>query len=227
MPVDQFWEWVLRLALAGALGALVGTERESRGHPAGIRTQALVALASALFTAVGIEGFSGDAADPTRVASQVATGIGFIGGGVILKYRGSVRGLTTAATLWLSAALGVAVGAGMIVPALVAAALAFLLIFGLALLKPFVRQRGARTLHVQYEPGHGTIGPLLRSLHDMGGEVDDVQVEDDVDSSTGGPLREVWIQIVTGDDAELERIADAVRARPEVHAVTMFHDRYT
>lgn len=220
MPGNEIWDWLLRLVLAGGLGAMVGTERESRGHPAGIRTQALVALASALLTGVGIEGFAGAAADPTRIASQVVTGIGFIGAGVILKNRGTVRGITTAATLFLSAALGVAVGAGMIVPAVMAALAAFVLMFGLSFLKPLIRRRGARTVHVVYEQGHGTIGPLLRSLQDIGGTIEDVQVEDDADAS-GSSRRQVWVRIVTGDDAELARVVEAVRERPEVRAVTL------
>jgi putative Mg2+ transporter-C (MgtC) family protein len=219
VPMEQVLDWAFRLLLAGVLGALVGTERESRGHPAGIRTQALVALAAALMTGVGAEGFVGSAADPTRVASQVVTGIGFIGAGVILQHRGTVRGLTTAATLWLSAALGIAVGAGVVIPAVMAAAAAFVLMFGLSTLKPLIRRHGARTIHVQYERGYGTMGPLLRSLQEIGGTIDDVQVEDIGEEDVDGPLRHVWIRIVTGDELELERVLEEMRQRSEVRAV--------
>lgn len=215
MEMELVWDWLFRLSLAGLLGALVGTERESRGHPAGIRTQSLVALAAALLTGVGAEGFAGAAADPTRVASQVVTGIGFIGAGVILKNRGTVRGLTTAATLFLSAALGVAVGAGMIIPAVMASALALVLMFGLSALKPFIRNRGARVVHVEYERGHGTMGPLLRSLQEIGGTIDDVQIDDDA-GTADDPLRHVLIRIVTGDRTELEQVLDEMRQRPEI-----------
>lgn len=219
MTGDEAIDWILRLLIASALGALVGTERESRGHPAGIRTQALVALASALLTGVGAEGFAGAAADPTRVASQIVTGIGFIGAGVILKQGGTVRGLTTAATLWLSAALGVAVGAGMVIPAVMAAVAAFILMYGLSSLKPFIRRRAAHTLHVQYDRGHGTLGPMLRSLQEIGGTIDDVTIEDETEG--GDLVRHVWVRIVTGDDADLRRVADAMRERPEVRAVAV------
>lgn len=219
MTGDEAIDWILRLLIASALGALVGTERESRGHPAGIRTQALVALASALLTGVGAEGFGGASADPTRIASQVVTGIGFIGAGVILKQGGTVRGLTTAATLWLSAALGVAVGAGLVIPAVMAAATAVILMYGLSTLKPFIRRQAARTLHVQYDPGHGTLGPMLRSLQEIGGAIDDVTIEDE--SEDGDPVRHVWVRIITGDDTELRRVADAMRERPEVRSVTL------
>lgn len=219
MTGDEAIDWILRLVIASALGALVGTERESRGHPAGIRTQALVALASALLTGVGAEGFAGSAADPTRIASQIVTGIGFIGAGVILKQGGTVRGLTTAATLWLSAALGVAVGAGMVIPAVMAAVAAFVLMYGLSSLKPFIRRRAAHTLHVQYGRGHGTLGPMLRSLQQIGGTIDDVTIEDETED--GEPVRHVWVRIVTGDDTELRRVADAMRERPEVRSVVV------
>ena len=219
--MEEVWEWALRLLVAGLLGALVGTERESRGHPAGIRTQALVALAAALLTGVGAEGFAGSAADPTRVASQVVTGIGFIGAGVILKNRGTVRGLTTAATLWLSAALGVAVGAGMVIPAVMAAVAAFLLMFGLSTLKPFIRRRAGRTVRVEYERGHGTMGPLLRSLQDIGGTIEDVQIEDHAGDCIRDPYRHVAIRILTGDELELERVVTEINDRPEVHSVSV------
>ena len=109
-----------RLALAAALGGAIGVEREIRDREAGIRTHLLVALGSALFTIVSAYGFheflaSGDAvvrADPTRIAAQIVTGIGFLGAGAIIREGLSVRGLTTAATLWVSAAIGMAAGAG-------------------------------------------------------------------------------------------------------------------
>lgn len=219
MTGDEAIDWILKLLIASALGALVGTERESRGHPAGVRTQALVALASALLTGVGAEGFAGASADPTRIASQVVTGIGFIGAGVILKQGGTVRGLTTAATLWLSAALGVAVGAGLVIPAVMAAVVSFILMYGLSTLKPFIRRRSAHTLHVQYDPGHGTLGPMLRSLQEISGTIDDVTIEDETED--GDPVRHVWVRIVTGDDTELRRVADDMRERAEVRAVTI------
>src|SRR3954465_2370770 len=96
--------------------ALLGLEREVRGDPAGSRTHALVAVGAALFTIAGAYGFSdvprGPNIDPARVAAQVASGVGFLGAGAILRQGFGVRGLTTAATLWLAAAIGVASGAG-------------------------------------------------------------------------------------------------------------------
>ncbi|HEV2005686.1 MAG TPA: MgtC/SapB family protein [Candidatus Limnocylindrales bacterium] len=105
----------LRLVLAAALGALIGGEREIHGHPAGIRTHMLVALGSGLFTVLSIHGFGqgpGVPIDPTRIAAQIVSGIGFLGAGAILKDGIVIRGLTTAASLWATAAVGMAAGAG-------------------------------------------------------------------------------------------------------------------
>ena len=97
---------ILRLALAGALGAFIGLERELRGYPAGIRTLALVTLGSALFTEASQLFPGGD----DRMAAQIVTGIGFLGAGVIFREGYTVRGITTAATIWSAAAVGVAIG---------------------------------------------------------------------------------------------------------------------
>ncbi|MEA2510513.1 MAG: putative Mg2+ transporter-C (MgtC) family protein [Actinomycetota bacterium] len=107
-----------RILLAALLGGMVGFEREFRDQPAGFRTHILVSLGAALFTMAGAYGVSsfvgarGVSFDPTRIAAQVVTGIGFLGAGAILRYGVTVRGLTTAAALWVTAAIGVAVGLG-------------------------------------------------------------------------------------------------------------------
>lgn len=118
-------DFAARLIVAAALGGLVGAEREIHGHPAGIRTHMLVALGSALFTVLSIHGFGqgpGSGIDPTRIAAQIVTGIGFLGAGAILKDGVVIRGLTTAASLWATAAVGLATGAGEYVIAGVSAA---------------------------------------------------------------------------------------------------------
>lgn len=138
-------ELAYRLLLAAAFGGIVGFERELKDQPAGLRTHILVALGSCLFTLVsafGFEVFAGRPsttavrADVTRIASQVVVGIGFLGGGTILRAGGSVRGLTTAASLWVTAAIGLAVGAGFLVGAAIAAGIT---VFSLAALKPIER----------------------------------------------------------------------------------------
>jgi putative Mg2+ transporter-C (MgtC) family protein len=102
-----------RLLLAAGLGAILGAEREMRQRAAGFRTNTLIALGSAAFTLVSIQLAESDGGDPTRIPSQIVTGIGFLGGGAILRGgAGDIRGLTTAATVWVNAAIGMAAGAG-------------------------------------------------------------------------------------------------------------------
>ncbi len=107
---------VFRMLVAAVLGAAIGLEREIHEHPAGMRTHLLVALGSAIFTELSIYGFGtgpgSPSIDPSRVAAQVVSGIGFLGAGAILKYGTSIRGLTTAASLWAAAAIGMAAGSG-------------------------------------------------------------------------------------------------------------------
>jgi putative Mg2+ transporter-C (MgtC) family protein len=119
----------LRLLLAAALGAGIGYQRERANKPAGLRTHILISVGSALFTVVSIFGFSG-VVDPSRVAAGVVTGIGFIGAGVIFRgMRGDhVMGLTTAASVWITAAIGLAAGVGWYLIATIVAAIAVLVL---------------------------------------------------------------------------------------------------
>jgi putative Mg2+ transporter-C (MgtC) family protein len=115
----------VRLVVASLLGLAIGFEREIHGHPAGLRTHMLVAVGSGLFTVLSIHGFLGEPGaapvDPTRIAAQIVSGIGFLGAGAILKDGIVIRGLTTAASLWATSAVGMAAGAGEYLLATVAA----------------------------------------------------------------------------------------------------------
>ena len=117
MPVEL--EMVLRILLAMALGAIIGFQRGKAEKPAGMRDLILISAGSALFTVVSIYGFG---ADPARVAAGIVTGIGFLGAGAIIRRGegGVVKGLTTAATIWITAGIGLAAGAGMYIIAAVA-----------------------------------------------------------------------------------------------------------
>lgn len=132
---------VARLGLAVLLAGVVGLERELSAQPAGLRTHVLVSLGAALFA---LTGTAVAHADPTRVAAQVVSGIGFLGGGAILREGVSVRGLTTAATLWAAAAIGLASGLGIYRPAVFAAVIAVAVTAGLKVVerRAFSRRRG-------------------------------------------------------------------------------------
>src|SRR5947208_12070583 len=112
---------LLRLSAGVGLGTVIGFERQYRARMAGLRTNALVAAGATLFVLLSAHGFTGGSADPTRVAAQVVSGIGFLGAGVIIREGLTVRGLNTAATLWCSAAVGALAGAGLYQPAVVGA----------------------------------------------------------------------------------------------------------
>jgi putative Mg2+ transporter-C (MgtC) family protein len=105
------------------VGLAIGTEREYHGHPAGIRTMALIAVGSCMFTALALEPVFGLRVDPTRIAAQIVTGVGFLGAGSIMRQGEAVRGLTTAASIWVAASLGMAVGFGYFLIAIFTAAL--------------------------------------------------------------------------------------------------------
>jgi putative Mg2+ transporter-C (MgtC) family protein len=187
---------VLRLVLSAVLGGLVGLERERLEWAAGMRTHALVSLGSALFMVVSIFGFSDILAaqhvilDPSRVAAQVASGIGFIGAGTIILRREVVKGLTTAASIWAVAAVGLAVGGGMFLAAGAATLLALAL---LVLAKPlkarlFPNRKEARRVRVVV--GRGTPLAVLRD------EIEAAEV----------PLERIVVRPGSGteeDDAEL------------------------
>lgn len=122
LSLTVFGSILLRIACAAALGALIGLERQWRARAAGIRTNTLVALGAALFAIMGAYAFA-SGGDPTRVAAQVASGIGFLGAGVIMKQGASISGINTAATLWASAAVGLLAGSGLVLVALAGTAL--------------------------------------------------------------------------------------------------------
>jgi putative Mg2+ transporter-C (MgtC) family protein len=112
MTSIQPLELVGRLLLAACLGGLIGLEREARQKAAGLRTNTLIALGSALFTLLSFATAWGTPTDPSRVAAGIVTGVGFLGGGVILRTRGHVQGMTTAATIWVNSAIGMAAAVG-------------------------------------------------------------------------------------------------------------------
>ncbi len=169
------WEELGELGLAFALSSLIGLEREWRQKSAGLRTHALVGVGAALFMLVSMHGFNSVAGpgvnlDPSRVAAQIVTGIGFIGGGLIFVRGDAVRGLTTAATVWITAAVGMACGGGMALFALAVTASHFVVAFiypSLAARLPRSRYLGFE-LRVVYRDGEGTLRRILAEATGLG-----------------------------------------------------------
>lgn len=184
-PVGQGWLQIGELALAFVLSALIGLEREIRQKSAGLRTYTLVGFASALFILVSKYGFTDILAndrivlDPSRIAAQVVSGIGFIGGGIIFVRGDAVRGLTTAASIWLTAAVGMACGAGLPILALSTVAGNFLVIFAFPLLvKKLPKSRWTPSiLEISYLDGHGILREVLVTCTQEDFAVSRVRVE--------------------------------------------------
>ena len=151
--MDIFWDFALRIFVAGAMGVLIALEREYRAKEAGYRTHFLVALGSALMMIVSQYGFMEVLKtdlirlDPSRIAAQVVSGIGFIGAGTIILQKQIVRGLTTAAGIWATSGIGLAVGAGMYAVGISAT---LLVLLGLETLSYFFKSIGLRNMMIDF-----------------------------------------------------------------------------
>jgi putative Mg2+ transporter-C (MgtC) family protein len=184
---------LLRLGVAAVLGGAIGVERELREREAGLRTHLLVALGAALFTVVSAFGFADvlresdprvlTRLDPSRIAAQVVSGIGFLGAGAIIRQGLSVRGLTTAASLWIVAAIGMAAGAGMYAAATIATVIVLFSLGPLRILgyRAIERVRPEeRRLLVELKP-EATAAALLADVHGAGYKVQSFELDEEVD----------------------------------------------
>jgi putative Mg2+ transporter-C (MgtC) family protein len=219
IPTLDWDESLLRLALAAVLGGLIGMERELREREAGLRTHLLVAVGSALFTIVSAYGFrafleSGAdvvQTDPTRIAAQIVTGIGFLGAGAIIRQGFSVRGLTTAATLWVVAAVGLAAGAGYYSAAVITTALVLVALYPLRIVAFRILRR--------FRPEDGRLLVELPAGHPPGAVIDEIERTGaqigSVDVSQEGDRRRLELDLVLPRDTPaprlVARIADVER----------------
>jgi putative Mg2+ transporter-C (MgtC) family protein len=219
-------ELVGRLGLAALCGLAVGFERQLTQHEAGMRTHVLVALGAALFTVAGAYGFEdiGQAAttDPARVAAQVASGVGFIGAGAIIRQGPSIRGLTSAATLWLTGALGVAAGAGASFATLTATVIVLLTLVGLGVAKPAIASWTSQTvtLEIEYEKGKGTLAPILEALEQRKLRLEQLKIRDDAEQA----VRRVIVTVAGRKLSGLDDLTEQIRRLSEVRSVEVGHD---
>jgi putative Mg2+ transporter-C (MgtC) family protein len=196
VPTLEWPHVLLRLSVAAALGGAIGMERELRERQAGLRTHLVVCVGSALFTLVSAYGFheflvNGSGlvrTDPTRIAAQIVSGIGFLGAGAIIRQGLSVRGLTTAATLWLVAAIGMASGAGYYSAALFATAGALLTLGPLRIISyRIVRRYRPEIDRLLVEiPAGGSPGAVLEAIERSGGRVVALEIAQEGDRRTMG-----------------------------------------
>jgi putative Mg2+ transporter-C (MgtC) family protein len=217
LALDPHLTWLealVRIAAAAGLGGLIGLERELDEKAAGLRTHMLVAVGSALFTMVGAYGFTDFPAsqvDPTRIAAQVVTGIGFLGAGIIFRQGFTIRGLTTAASLWLVAAIGMAAAAGFWKGAVIATIVALVSLRPLEWMKEAtLPERVAANLVV-----------VLREEASSGHVIDALEHSGDVHAlRREGRRLDVEIRI---DHTRRGRALDAVAALPEVEEASWRH----
>ena len=166
----------IRLSLALLLGGAIGIEREYRAKEAGFRTHFLVALGSALFCVVSQYGFGFDLKDSSRVAAQVVSGIGFLGAGTIIFQKNVVRGLTTAAGLWVTAAIGLACGTGMYVAAAITTAM---VLMGLEVLNYWIPQLGTTTIDLTFSaPSRESVKEFIKQIKQKGLEVHSYELKE-------------------------------------------------
>jgi len=188
VPDLSLGEVLLRVVLAGVLGGAIGAEREIREREAGLRTHMLVAVGAALFTLVSAYGWadfhfsqkSGVTYDPSRIAAQIVTGIGFLGAGAIIRQGLSVRGLTTAASLWVVAAIGLASGAGYYSGAIITTVVVLVSLWPLRIVahRLFTRIRpGEQRLEVDLRPNESP-SVLIEALERTGSVVHAFELED-------------------------------------------------
>ena len=171
-----YMELTIRLTLALLLGGAIGIEREYRAKEAGFRTHFLVALGSALFCLVSQFGFGVDLKDSSRVAAQVVSGIGFLGAGTIIFQKNGVRGLTTAAGLWVTAAIGLACGTGMYLAAVLTTAMVLL---GLEVLNYWIPQLGLSTIELSFSaPSRESVKEFITRIKQDGMEVHSYELKE-------------------------------------------------
>jgi putative Mg2+ transporter-C (MgtC) family protein len=194
------YHYLLNIAVAVVLSLVVGLEREFNQKSAGLRTHTLVGLGAALFMVISKYGFTdisaetGYSLDGSRVAAQVASGVGFLGAGLIFVRRDTVRGLTTAASIWLVAAIGMAAGAGMFViaPGVVIAYL--LVVAGIA---PLTRRlphskSSRRALMIRYVDGKGVLRHIIMTIAEHGLRVSDLEMRTDLFETVPARTPETW-----------------------------------
>ncbi|HEX4213389.1 MAG TPA: MgtC/SapB family protein [Candidatus Dormibacteraeota bacterium] len=216
------WQQLVELAMALILSSLIGLERAVRRRDAGLRTYALVGVGSALFLLVSEYGFQEVTRanlvilDPSRVAAQIVTGIGFLGGALIFKDRGFIRGLTTAAAVWVAAAVGMACAAGLPVLAVATTAAYFLVVFGYTWLRRTLHlAAGPASLSIAYRDGRGILRQILAECTGHGFTVGELSSEEiDPDQVDGDRAVRVVLELrgrgavteLAGDLQELDGV---------------------
>jgi putative Mg2+ transporter-C (MgtC) family protein len=220
IPPDGTLALVWPLCLAVLAGGLVGLEREVHGHPAGLRTHILVCLGSALVTVVGVR-MAGPSGDPSRIAAQVVTGVGFLGAGAIIREGASIRGLTTAASIWATAAIGIAVGASPKLAELgvAATAIALFTLWVLHLFEKRLEDTGTktRTIELRMAPDAGeALSQSIAIVARTGSSVEGIRTE-----HSGGEERRVVLRVKLARGMDRSRLLGDLAQSPGVQSISL------
>jgi putative Mg2+ transporter-C (MgtC) family protein len=220
LPELSWLEILLRVVLAAGLGGAIGLERELREREAGLRTHMLVSVGAALFTLVSafawtdwqFSNASGVVFDPTRIAAQIVTGIGFLGAGAIIRQGLSIRGLTTAATLWVVAAIGMATGAGFYTAAVITTVLVLFSLWPLRILAYRLSERfrpEEGRLALELASGATTVS-VLQAVEDAGAEVRSLEFGEE------GDVRRVDMRVKVESGRRAAELVDALTRTHQV-----------
>lgn len=198
----------LRLLAAFLFGGVIGIERDYRSKDAGFRTHFLVSVGAALFTILSVYGFSSDTSiDSSRVAAQIVSGVGFLGAGLIIFQRNMVRGLTTAAGIWVTAAIGMACGVGMY---WLAAIVTIIVLLGLEVVNGFIPRWGLMRMRVSFTAvAHSDINRVMEELHKH--EIQVYSFEQHDRRTSQGEIFEVNLELKMRDDIGSQRLIELLK----------------
>ena len=212
---DHIITFTIRLFVAMILGGIVGLEREYRAKDAGFRTHFLVAIGSALFTLISMYGFADGVKDTSRVAAQVVSGIGFLGAGIIVFQRNVIRGLTTAAGLWVTAAIGMACGVGQFYMAVL---VTLLILIGLEVLNRFIPHIGSSSVQLSFSsPSRKDVADAIMNIRKI--VVDVISYEIKNKESDKGEYYKVQMEVRTKHRQRNDRILEILKDFDNVNII--------
>ena len=212
---DHIITFTIRLVVAMILGGIVGLEREYHAKDAGFRTHFLVAIGSALFTLISMYGFADGVKDTSRVAAQVVSGIGFLGAGIIVFQRNVIRGLTTAAGLWVTAAIGMACGVGQFYMAVL---VTLLILIGLEVLNRFIPHIGSSSVQLSFSsPSRKDVADAIMNIRKI--VVDVISYEIKNKESDKGEYYKVQMEVRTKHRQRNDRILEILKDFDNVNII--------
>ena len=212
---DHIITFTIRLVVAMILGGIVGLEREYRAKDAGFRTHFLVAIGSALFTLISMYGFADGVKDTSRVAAQVVSGIGFLGAGIIVFQRNVIRGLTTAAGLWVTAAIGMACGVGQFYMAVL---VTLLILIGLEVLNRLIPHIGSSSVQLSFSsPSRKDVADAIMNIRKI--IVDVISYEIKNKESDKGEYYKVQMEVRTKHRQRNDRILEILKDFDNVNII--------